>query len=229
MDREQKEAVWAAIIALAITSLPWIVFIVDGIFALHLKQYGMEPLTVSRLYGIFTMPFLHDDFDHLMSNTPSLFLLTFGLFLFYDRKAWSMLFNLYIISGITVWFMGREGTVHVGASGLIYAMAAFHFLSGLLRKVPRQMAFALLVAFLYGGFVWAFFPEIYKFTNISWEGHLSGLLTGIALAFHYRRFGPPMPPDPFVDEEEDADFEAERLRMEDVMRKIDEKKQSTDY
>jgi membrane associated rhomboid family serine protease len=181
----------------------WLVLPADRIMHLHLNRFGLAPLDPRHLYGILTIPLLHDSLDHLVSNTPALFLLIFGLHLFYQRTAWRILLNLYLISGITTWCMGRYGTVHIGASGLVYALAAFHFTAGLIRRVPPQLAFSLLVAFLYGGFVWAFFPELYRHTSISWEGHLSGLLTGISLAFYYRRLGPPMPPDPFVDEEPD--------------------------
>ena len=71
------------------------------------------------------------------------------------------------------------------------------------------MAFALLVAFLYGGFVWAFFPSLYKHTTISWEGHFSGLVSGIVLAIYVRRWGLPSSPDPFEgkDEEPNEDME----------------------
>ena len=100
--------------------------------------------------------------------------------------------------------MGRTNSVHTGASGLVYALAAFHFVSGIIRKVPRQMAFAMLVAFLYGGFVWAFFPVLYKDTSISWEGHLSGMLSGIAFALYFRHLGPLPPVDPFLMEAEEA-------------------------
>ncbi|MDR1407901.1 MAG: rhomboid family intramembrane serine protease [Tannerella sp.] len=205
MDREQREALHAAILALLPVAAVWMVFAVDSFFALRLPRYGLVPHDMHRLYGICTLPFLHDGIDHLISNTPALFLLVFGLFLFYEQKAWTILLSHYLIGGFITWCMGHRDSLHVGASGLVYALAAFHFASGLIRRVPRQLAFSLLVAFLYGGFVWAFFPTLYKYTYISWEGHLSGLLTGIALAFYYRRNGPPMPADPFLDEDDDED------------------------
>ena len=92
---------------------------------------------------------------------------------------------------------------------MIYALAAFHFVTGLIRRVPRQMAFALLVAFLYGGFVWAFFPSLYRHTSISWAGHFSGLISGIVLAIYMRRWWPPPPPDPFESEDEEPDDDPE--------------------
>ena len=201
MTEEKKELRYAVFYSVLLTALPWIVQFVGVAFSLRLKQYGLQPLEVRGLIGIFTMPFLHADWEHLFSNTPALFVLIFGLFLFYKRGAWHILLYLYVISGLFTWLMGRSST-HIGASGLAYAMAAFHFLSGVIKKVPRQRAFALLVAFLYGGFIWAFFPTLYMGTSISWEGHLSGLLAGIILAVFLRDEGPEPPVYPFLEEED---------------------------
>lgn len=207
--QDKKETYQAALYAVLLTSLPWIVHIINVLFGLNLQQFGLYPLDWKGLYGILTLPFLHKDWDHLISNTPSLFLLLFGLFLFYKKQGWQILLFIYLISGLLTWCMGRMYSVHIGASGLVYALAAFHFVSGIIKKVPRQMAFALLVSFLYGGFVWAFFPTLYQHTSISWEGHLSGLLTGIALAFYFRHSGPEPPVYPFLEEEEDSENDGE--------------------
>lgn len=203
---EKKDLRYAVVYSVLLTALPWIVHIIGVVFSLRLKQYGLQPLELRGLIGIFTMPFLHADWEHLISNTPAMLLLIFGLFLFYKRDAWRILFCLYVMSGFLTWLMGRSST-HIGASGLVYALASFHFLSGVIKKVPRQRAFALLVAFLYGGFIWAFFPTLYKGTSISWEGHLSGLLAGIILAFYFRRNGPEPPVYPALEEEEEVDEE----------------------
>ena len=201
---EKKELRIVAVHSILLTALPWIVHIINTMFSLQLKKYGLKPMEMGGLPGIFTMPFLHADWEHLLSNTPALFALLGGLFLFYKRGAWRILGYLYIISGLLTWFIGRSST-HIGASGLVYALAAFHFASGIIKKERRQRAFALLVAFLYGGFIWAFFPALYMGTSISWEGHLSGLLTGIMMAFYFRHEGPQMQKKSIEDDEEDSD------------------------
>jgi len=199
---EKHELRYATAYSLLLTALPWIIQTVDVLFSLQLKQYGLQPLEARGLIGVLTMPFLHANWEHLISNTPPLVALIGGLFLFYKRGAWRILVYLYVVSGLLTWFMGRSST-HIGASGLVYALAAFHFISGIIKKETRQRAFALLVAFLYGGVVWAFFPTLYMGTSISWEGHLSGLLAGIIMAIYYRQEGPQPPPDPFPEEEEE--------------------------
>jgi membrane associated rhomboid family serine protease len=204
---EDKRQLYKALFnALLLSLLPWIVQLINVVFDLHIQRLGLRPREWEGLAGILTMPFIHKDWMHLISNTPPLFLLTFGLFVFYEKKGWEILLSLYLFGGLLTWLMGHEGSVHIGASGLVYALAAFHFLSGIIRKVPRQMAFALLVIFLYGGFIWAFFPMLYKDTMISWEGHLSGSLAGITFAFYYRRSGPEPPAYPYLEnEDEDND------------------------
>ena len=213
---ENKELRLSFIYSILLSALPWIVHIVSVAFSLRLKQYGMQPLELRGLVGIFTMPFLHADWKHLISNTPALLLLIFGLFLFYKHASWRILLYLFFISGVLTWFMDRDST-HIGASGLVYALAAFHFLSGVIKKVPRQRAFALLVSFLYGGFVWAFFPTLYIGTSISWEGHLSGLFAGIILAFYFKSDGPEPPVYPLLEEVEGADDENAYWNDSDVL------------
>ena len=97
----------------------------------------------------------------------------------------------------------RGGSYHIGASGVVYALASFHFFSGLIRREPRLMAFTLLVVFLYGGMVWGVFPDFFPTKNISWESHLMGLLAGLILAFYYRSSGPQRPRYDWADDDTD--------------------------
>ena len=66
-------------------------------------------------------------------------------------------------------------------------MVSFIFFSGILRKYYRLIALSLAVVFLYGSMVWYVLPVE---DSISWEGHLSGFLTGIIFAFIFKNVGP---------------------------------------
>jgi hypothetical protein len=46
------------------------------------------------------------------------------------------------------------------------------------------VALSLTVVVVYGGLVWYIFPKVDE--QISWEGHLSGLLAGFALSIFYK-------------------------------------------
>ena len=68
---------------------------------------------------------------------------------------------------------------------MIYALAAFHFLSGIIRNDVRLLTLSVVVVFLYGGLIWGIFPIDPK---VSWEGHLWGAVCGLVLAFYYRKY-----------------------------------------
>ncbi len=93
---------------------------------------------------------------------------------------------MFFISGFFLWIIGRP-SYHIGASGLVYALASFLFLSGLIKKNPRLAAVSLIITFLYGSMIWGVFPLK---IDVSWEGHLCGLISGILVALFYKNHGP---------------------------------------
>ena len=76
---------------------------------------------------------------------------------------------------------------HIGASGIIYALASFLLVSGIVRKNPKLSAVSMVVIFLYGSMIWGLLPTK---ESISWEGHLAGFIAGILVAVFYRNEGP---------------------------------------
>ena len=72
----------------------------------------------------------------------------------------------------------------------------------MIRKNTNLLAISLLVVFLYGGLVWGIFPFEFK---VSWESHLFGALTGLALAFVFRKYGPPPSRKTWDEEDEEEE------------------------
>jgi membrane associated rhomboid family serine protease len=122
-----------------------------------------------------------------------------------------------VLSGAVTWVIGRD-SYHVGASGLVFAILFFLFFSGLFRKYIPLVAVSMIVAFIYGGTVWSIFPitEMVD-ASISWEGHLSGAISGLLLAVIFRKQGPQKPVETW-EEENDTDIyvftEDESTRIE---------------
>ena len=104
----------------------WAVYLVDLI--LPLEQLGLVPRSFSGLTGIVTMPFLHGSFTHLISNTLPLIILL-GLMALSRPRPWSTMILLTLISGAALWLFGRPA-LHIGASGLIYALMGFLIAAG---------------------------------------------------------------------------------------------------
>jgi len=162
----------------------WLVEIYEQMMQVSLVRFGVYPLHLNGLWGILFSPFIHANFDHLISNSVPFFVLMFMLIYFYRRISYRIFFQLYFLAGIFVWLSGREAW-HIGASGVIYAMAAFHFVSGIIRNDTRLLTLSVIVVFLYGGMVWGMFPIN---PDVSWEGHLWGAVSGVLLALVYRKY-----------------------------------------
>jgi len=190
MNAEQRKILQSLIFPAILVVLLWIVKIIEITFSLDLAVYGLIPLKARGLIGILTCPFLHENLAHLFGNSIPLFLLGALLFYFYKELAWKILLLIYLVTGIWVWLFARGNGIHIGASGIVYGLAAFLFLSGILRREGKLMSITLLIAFLYGGMVWGVFPQFFPREHISWESHLMGLVAGAVLAVYYRKEGP---------------------------------------
>lgn len=166
--------------------LIWGIKLFENSFGFHLETLGIYPLHFRGLPGIFFAPLIHGDYSHLFTNTGPLLILGTAVFYFYRPVAFRLILLAWIITGIWVWFGGREA-YHIGASGLIYALASFLFFSGFIRRSIELMAISFVVVFLYGGMVWGIFPLR---EGISWESHLMGGIAGLILAFYYKDQGP---------------------------------------
>lgn len=177
-------------------------FFLDQGLGLNLYEFGVYPQKPEGLMGLISAPFIHGDWEHLLNNSLAFMVLSAGLFYFYPRKAIPVLVISWIFSGLAIWIWGRS-SFHIGASGLIYALAAFIFISGLLRAHPNLLALSMLVVFLYGSLVWGLVPIE---PGISHEAHISGALIGVILAVYFRNSPPRNFPKPFSYEDINDDL-----------------------
>ncbi len=162
----------------------WLIKFFEYTQNLHLVMFGVYPLHIKGLIGIISSPLIHGDFAHLISNTIPLFIFMVGLFYFHKKRALFIFTICYFGVGIAVWFIGRYN-YHIGASGIVYALASFHFFSGVLSKRTDFIAISLIIVFLYGGMIWGVLPIDEK---VSWESHLMGFILGIILSlFYYKK------------------------------------------
>lgn len=214
MDKDLAKILKALLIPAAMNLLMWASFLVQEFQEVRLNFLGIIPKRIDGLAGIATTIFVHSNLDHILSNSIPFIILAWALFYFYSEFSIKALVLMWLTTGLYVWIIGEPNGVHVGASGLVYALAAFHIASSLLRKVYAIMAFALLVVFLYGSMVWGFFPELFPKQNISWESHLMGTVAGIVAAFYFRKSGIQKPVHDFGDDDElDDGFTNNHLKI----------------
>lgn len=202
MEDDKAKVRIGLIIASILLIIIWLVKIFEVYTGFELTEYGIFPRKPSGLKGIIFSPLIHSDFGHLVSNSTSLFILTFSLFALYTRSALLVFPIIYLFHGLAVWFIAREA-YHIGASGLVYGFASYLFFMGLFRKDSRSIALSLLVVFLYGGLVWGVLPTD---PNVSFEAHLSGAVIGLICSIIFRKFDP-VPEVENEEEYEDINYE----------------------
>lgn len=188
MQEDQKKLIKSLIIPSLFLFVMWFVKLSEFLFDVRFSFLGITPLDIRGLIGIIAAPFLHGDWNHLMANSIPMLVLGGALYYFYNEIANKVLVLIILLTGLWVWLGAREST-HIGASGVVYGLASFHLVSGLIRKEAKLMALSLIVVFLYGGMIWGIFPELFPHKNISWESHLSGMVAGIVLAVFFKDQG----------------------------------------
>ncbi len=172
----------------SLLAVMWGVELVDWIGGrwLEFDQFGIVPRRLSGLLGIPLAPFLHAGWSHLAANTLPFAIL--GLFVVGrgERTFWSVSAGIVVWGGLAVWLLGRSQTVHVGASGLIFGYFGYLVALGVIEHSVVSIVRALVVGLFYGSIIWGVLPN---HRGISWEGHLFGLLAGIAMAWLTGRGG----------------------------------------
>ncbi|MDD5151577.1 MAG: rhomboid family intramembrane serine protease [Flavobacterium sp.] len=161
----------------------WFMYWLEIRFGFDFDENGIYPRTFSGLQGIVFSPFIHSNIEHLYNNSIPLLILLAALRYFYSKQSMAVIGYGILLSGLITWIIGRSN-YHIGASSLIYVLVSFIFFKGIQTKYYRLVALSLTVIMVYGGLVWYIFPKVDE--NISWEGHLAGLITGFVLSIIYK-------------------------------------------
>ena len=140
---------------------------------------GIVPRTWDGLWNIPISPFIHEDFDHILSNTIPLLVL--GA-LILARGVTDFVFVVFVstfVSGIGTWIFGEGHAQHIGASGIVFGFFGYLvFRIAFDRKISTGII-ALAVAIVYGSaMTYSLIPE----DHISWSGHFFGFMGGFVAA-----------------------------------------------
>ena len=166
---------------LVFVALMWLVEIFDWLlFNGALDGLGILPRQVAGLRGIPLAPLLHGSFGHLIANTLPFLALGALVRLRHSRQFVTVSLIVIAVSGLDTWLFAPPHTVHIGASGLIFGYFAFLLVAAYYERSPGALGLALLVIVFYGGLLWGALPQG---NNISWQGHLFGLIGGALAAY----------------------------------------------
>ncbi len=189
-------------LTLGFLAVVWAVFLFEQITQISLSRFGLRPRDSFGLLGLITTPLLHGSLAHISSNSLPLFVGGVAMLFLYPHSSLRALPMIYVGSAALAWTFARP-SVHIGASGLVYGMLAYVFVSGILRRDLRSVGVSLMVWFFYGSMIWGVLPAG---RGMSWELHLSGAVFGVVLAFLYRDWDrPPVKRYDWDDEDDDDD------------------------
>ncbi len=175
-----------AVPVLVLLAVMWVAELVDAIVPITFDQWGVQGRTVSGLVGVVLAPFLHAGFGHLTANTVPFLVL--GLLVAWrsQDRFWAVLAMITVVGGLGVWLLTSPTTITIGASGVVFGMAAYLVTAGVLTRHWVDIAVAVGVVLVYG----TMFAGVLPFgvsAGVSWLAHLTGALAGVWAAFAFAR------------------------------------------
>lgn len=164
---------------LGLVAIMWIAEMVDVVLGGRLDGLGIEPRDTDGLIGIALAPFLHAGFGHLIANTIPLLMMGFAIALSGLARVVAVTAIVALVSGLGTWLIAAAGTVHIGASGLVFGYATYLISRGIFSRnlVHLVLGGVIVLAFgtvLLGGLI----PE----DGVSWQAHLFGAIGGVLAA-----------------------------------------------
>ena len=184
---------WQAILSLVITRLKQVL----GLYAFVLvPMWGMFFLNESVLFGLWnifgivprTLDLgsmigviaswtMHGNFAHLMGNT---FILLQILFLFglFENNAYRTILKLIVASGVATWVIASPLTIHIGASGLCFAMLGY-MIGG--AVFARRWGYLLACIVMGAGYWLTIKQGLMPQPGVSFAAHFGGLCAGLLI------------------------------------------------
>jgi membrane associated rhomboid family serine protease/outer membrane protein W len=175
-----------AMALLSFVGAMWLVWLSYQLIPGGLGLHGIIPRSWDGVFGIITAPFIHYTFDHLLANTIPLLILGALILLGGAGELVYVVVVTALVSGLGIWLFGAPGTMHIGASGIVFGFIGYLLFRAFFDRRISSILITILVAVLYGGsLLWAMFPT----HGISWSGHVFGFIGGYiaARARHPRR------------------------------------------
>ena len=162
----------------------WLVFIASALSGGVLIGLGVIPRNLIGLRGILFAPFIHASLQHLLANSIPFLILGWLVMLRDSRHFTSVTIAAMVGSGMVAWLFGAPGSVHVGASGVIFGYLGFLIVSGWYVRSLASVALSVLVTLVWGSLILGVMPGA---AGISWQAHLGGFIAGVLTARTYRR------------------------------------------
>ncbi|MFC7220312.1 rhomboid family protein [Streptomyces polyrhachis] len=163
-------------------SLLWILESADRVSGHALDTFGIQPRDPGELRDVVPAAFTHFGFEHLAANTLPLLVLGFLAAMGGTRRFFGVVVMIVLASGLGVWLVAPPNSNTAGVSGVIFGLFGYLIVRGFVDRRAVDILIGVVVAVLYGSMLWGILPTQ---EGVSWQGHLFGLLGGVAAAFYF--------------------------------------------
>ena len=178
-ERLGKDRTNALLLVAAMVGLMWALEIVDVAADHRLDNYGIHPRDVDGLAEIFSAPFLHAGFGHLVSNTVPFLAMGAAIALGGLLRVALVTLIVAVVSGFGTWLIAGANSVHLGASGVVFGYATYLVSRGIFSRRLSELAVGVVVVAIWGiGLLQGLLPQ----ERISWQAHLFGAVGGVVAA-----------------------------------------------
>lgn len=169
------------LILAGLMALMWGVDVVDGADGVRdWSDNGIIPRRVDGLDGIAWAPLLHGSAEHLHGNLYGMLMLGLPVAVRGARRFLTVTVIAVLVSGVGTWLLGGSGSVHLGASGLVFGLGLYCIVGGLLERTPLSIVIAVLALVLWGQ---TLSGGLLPVDGVSWQGHLFGAVGGVVAAW----------------------------------------------
>ena len=171
-------------IVLALLAAMWAFEIVDVALDNRLDRYGIEPRDPDGLFGVVAAPFLHAGFGHLLANSIPFVVLGLLIALQGLGRVVAVTAIVMVVSGLGTWLVAPAGTIHIGASGVVFGYATYLLARGLFNRRAVEVLIGVGVAAVWGT---ALLGGLMPQEGVSWQGHFFGAVGGVIAAWVFRK------------------------------------------
>lgn len=173
--REEGLALLAATVAVM-----WIIQLINSLDGYKLDRDGLYPHNVDRIWGIFTTPFLHASWSHLIGNTIPFVFMGILIALAGPARFAAVTLIVIVLGGLGTWLISPAGVPVVGASGVVFGYATFLLTRGFFNHSVVEILAGVVVGAVFGS---ALLASLVPHGNVSWQGHLCGGIAGVIAAW----------------------------------------------
>jgi membrane associated rhomboid family serine protease len=174
-----------------LVAIMWVVEAANSLDSNRLSNGdGIYARNLDHIWGIFTAPFLHFSWQHLIANTvPFAFM---GAIIAFQgaRRLVQVTLIVIVVGGLGTWLVAPSGSDTAGASGVVFGYATYLFARGFFNRSLLELLAGLVVGVVWGS---ALLSSIVPHYGVSWQGHACGAIAGVIAAYALRRQRQPQP------------------------------------